>query len=66
MIEITSNDFESYEGVREYGKWNMFDPNARKATGLEKDVYITIIRHYDELKSKFGKEEQPWASMYMD
>lgn len=47
--DITEDDFRSYEKVRKCGRWNMFDPAARRATGLERDTYIGIIQNYEEL-----------------
>ena len=46
-MRITKNEFDAYEGVRRYGAWNMFDPEARAATGLEKDKYVAIISNYN-------------------
>ena len=65
-MRITKNEFDAYEGVRRYGAWNMFDPEARAATGLEKDKYVAIISNYNALKDKFVKreEEDPWDSTY--
>lgn len=65
-IQVTSDDFESYESVRRNGSWNMFDPEARAATGLDKDTYIAIIRNYNELKEKYNKEEESWVSTYTE
>ena len=67
-MRITKNEFDAYEGVRRYGAWNMFDPEPRAATGLEKDKYVAIISNYNALKDKFVKreEEEPWDSTYTD
>jgi len=61
MIKVTDEDFEVYESVREHGQWNMFDQEARRATGLDKDTYIAIIRHYNELAKKYEEEDKPWV-----
>ena len=53
-MRITKNEFDAYEGVRRYGAWNMFDPEARAATGLEKDKYVAIISNYNALKRRFS------------
>jgi hypothetical protein len=62
MLKITKNDWQSYEGVRKVGIWNMFSSEARRATGLDKDKYIAIIRHYGSIKRRFEieKELTPW------
>ena len=43
------NDFKKYEAVRKSGKYNMFDPRARRATGLDKDDYLFVMDHYSGL-----------------
>ena len=35
-----------YEVVRHQGYYNMFDPRARKLTGLTEEDYIYIQKHY--------------------
>lgn len=52
-MKITKNEFNAYEGVRVYGKWNMFSPEARLASGLDKDTYISIMQNYSDLNHKF-------------
>ena len=42
-------DFMLYEAVRERGRYNMFDPRARQATGLEKPDYAFVMDNYDGL-----------------
>lgn len=51
--EITKEHFEAYEDVRKRGRFNMYDPNARMLTGLERDVYFAIMKHYSELMEKW-------------
>ena len=46
--------YNAYEEVRVSGEYNMFDPNARIASGLSKEQYIFVIQYYNELKRKFG------------
>ena len=50
---ITKEQFDRYEEVRMGGRWNMFDPNAIMATGLSREVYVTIMRHYTALCEKY-------------
>ena len=45
-------DWRAYERVRAGGKWNMFDPNARIATGLSRENYIFCMKHYSALKEQ--------------
>ncbi len=47
------SDLFSYEVVRQQGKYNMLDPNARELTGLSKERYIYIIENYSELMQKY-------------
>lgn len=51
--DITREEFVAYEGVRRRGRYNMFDPNARALTGLDKDTYTGIIKRYESLVKKF-------------
>jgi len=53
MKDITEKQFLAFEGVRRYGRWNMFDPMAKVASGLDKDTYFGVILHYVELKEKY-------------
>lgn len=36
--------FLSYEEIRKRGAYNMFDPNARRATGLDKESYMFVMK----------------------
>lgn len=47
--------YEAYEAVRDRGKWNMFDPKARQATGLTSDEYSYVMRHFSELRAAHTK-----------
>jgi hypothetical protein len=57
-MKVTRKQFESYLKVQKSGKYNMFDPKARKATGLEKRIYLSIIDKYGELYQKFSEEAE--------
>ena len=48
-MKITKNEFLAYEEVYRYGKWSMFSPDAREATGLSRKKYLAIIGYYNEL-----------------
>lgn len=43
--------FRKYERVRAGGKYNMFDPLARKATGLGPESYSFVRRNFSALKA---------------
>jgi len=42
-------NFKQYLRVQERGRYNMFDPRAREATGLSATDYVFILRHYEAL-----------------
>jgi len=51
---ITKEQFEAYEQVRESGVTNMFMIGVvEEFSGLEKDVIITIMKNYKFLEEKF-------------
>ena len=59
--DITEDQFLAFEGVRRYGRWNMFDPMAKKAARLDNDTYFGIILHYVELREKYvDKLDDAW------
>lgn len=45
------DNWRRYERVRQGGRWNMFFPQAQKATGLSGKDYSFVMRHYVELKA---------------
>ena len=45
-VQITEKDFKEYVVVQQSGKYNMFDPKARKKTNLSKDQWEKIVKHY--------------------
>jgi len=54
--EFTEEDhaaFSAYETVRQQGKWNMFDPRARKATKLSVERYRFVVGNYSQLAKRF-------------
>ena len=44
------NDWKAYERVRQGGRYNMFDPRARRATKLSEERYGFVMNHYTELR----------------
>ena len=54
MTDFTLEQIEnwrSFERVRLSGRFNMFDPNARRATGLTPEEYRDCMKHYSELEA---------------
>ena len=49
----TKEQFAAYVQVQYLGLWNMFSPEALRATGLSKDTYISVMEHYSELAEKY-------------
>ena len=52
--------WKAYERVRKGGRYNMFDPRARKATKLSGDEYSFVMHNFSELKA--AVEKSPNAS----
>jgi len=53
-MEITKEEFEAYEGVRESGVTNMFDVSTvGSLAGITRAKVIQIIKQYSELKAKY-------------
>ena len=48
-------NFKKYFGVQMGGRYNMFDPRARAATGMDKDEYIFVMENYSALKEASEK-----------
>ena len=44
-------NWRAYERVRQSGKFNMFDPRARRASGLGEDGYLFSLRNYSALRA---------------
>ena len=40
------SDWHRYEKVRQSGRWNMFDPRARRATGMSQERYTFVMRNF--------------------
>ncbi len=43
-------DWRKYEKVRLSGRFNMFDPRARRATGLNGERYSFVMENFSELR----------------
>ena len=55
-IEITQNDFDAYEDVRQSGVTNMFNTAAVVSdySGLSRDKIVSIMKNYGALRDKYG------------
>ena len=54
-IEITQEDFQAYEDVRESGVTNMFKTSVvSDYSGLSKDKIVSIMQNYGALHERYG------------
>mgnify|MGYP003115265072 CR=1 FL=1 len=55
MENITQDEFDAYEDVRESGVTNMFNVSVvSDYSGLSRDKIITIMSNYNTLNDKYG------------
>ena len=55
MSNITQEDFNAYENVRESGVTNMFAISVvSDYSGLNKDKIVSIMQNYGALNDKYG------------
>ena len=55
MSNITQEDFDAYENVRQSGVTNMFAVNTvSDYSGLSKDKIVSIMKNYGALHDKYG------------
>ena len=52
-MKVSKEQFQEYRDVQDSGAFNMFDPQAREMTTLNKDEWIHIIQNYSELKAEY-------------
>ncbi len=54
-IEITQEDFQAYEDIRESGVTNMFNTSVvSDYSGLSKDKIVSIMQNYGALHERYG------------
>ena len=53
MENVTKEDWDAYLRVQKSGKYNMYDPKALMASGLDKSTYMTIIHNYEKLAEQY-------------
>ena len=51
-------DFKAYEKVRTSGRYNMFDPRARAASGLGRDEFLFVLNNYKALHEEVIQEKE--------
>lgn len=51
-------DWKMYERVRKSSRWNMFDPKARKMSGLDSAAYEFTMSNYVELREAVLAKEK--------
>lgn len=64
MMNFTPDDlkdWKAYERVRKSGKFNMYDPRARKATKLNGERYSFVMKNFTKLKEAVGKRSETKA-----
>ena len=55
MGNITQEDFQAYEDVRQSGVTNMFAVSTvSDYSGLSKDKIVNIMKNYSALSDKYG------------
>ena len=53
--EITQEEFEAYEDVRESGVTNMFNTSVvSDYSGLSRDKIVSIMQNYSALRDRYG------------
>lgn len=56
MVNITKEQFESYETVRQSGITNMFNvTKVEQLSGLKRPTIIQIMENYGDLQTKYNK-----------
>ncbi len=53
LEDITMEDFQAYEEVRQSGVTNMLSPDVQDLAGISKETHAAIMEHYGELCTKW-------------
>ena len=53
--DITKSQWQAYRIVRSMGMYNMHSPEAVRDSVIDKDIYFSIMKHYNELEDKFER-----------
>jgi hypothetical protein len=51
--EVTREDFEAYEEVRQSGVTNMLGTDVEALAGIDRDTHHAILRNYGDLCDKW-------------
>tara|TARA_R100001082_G_C4277892_1_gene122577 strand:- start:193 stop:366 length:174 start_codon:yes stop_codon:yes gene_type:complete len=57
MRIITKQMFLEYEKIRKSGKYNMYNPEARRLTSMSIKEWQTIMKDYDKLAKSWLKDK---------
>tara|TARA_R100000781_G_scaffold25537_3_gene18793 strand:- start:911 stop:1084 length:174 start_codon:yes stop_codon:yes gene_type:complete len=57
MRIITKEMFLEYEKIRKSGKYNMYNPEARRLTSMSIKEWQTIMKDYDKLAKSWLKDK---------
>ena len=57
FTEQQRKNFAKYVRVQISGRYSMFDPRARAATGMDEDEYLFVMENYDALKEASKKKD---------
>ena len=52
-MKATKEQFKKYRKVQNSGAFNMFTPDAILSTGLDKETYFEIVKHYSDYKKEY-------------
>ena len=55
-MNVTAKEFKSYLEVQVSGVYNMFSQDAIDATGLDKETYMYLLKHYGQLVEKYKED----------
>ncbi len=53
LEDITQENFQSYEDVRQSGVTNMLSPAVQSFAGFDKETHLAIMKHYGALCAKW-------------
>ena len=52
-MKASKEQFQAYRRVQDSGAYNMFTPDAILSTGLDKETYFEIVKHYSDYKKEY-------------
>lgn len=58
FIQEQLADFKAFKAVQESGEFNMFDPRARAASGLDRAEFRFVLKNYDDLKKAVSEDQE--------